>query len=331
MKLVITLVLSCLILYVNCKYVRVCYYTNWAQYRVPSAKFLPKNIDPWLCTHIVYAFAKISNGEVKAFEWNDDAMYKEVIGLKKKNPDLKVLLAVGGWNHEGGVFSPFSDMVSTQEKRTKLINQSIKFLRHYKFDGLDLAWEYPTQRNNSSPEDKGRFTLLCKELKLAFQLESIKTKNVQLLLTAAVKADYKSVNNIYDTDKLGAYLDALHLMSYDLLGEMDNITGHHTAMRPFNDLSVVSGLKVWTDGHFPRSKIVLGLATYGRSFSLVSNDKHGLGAPAKGPGAPGKYTKQNSFLAYYEICSKISNGMTVVETNKVGAPYGYQGNQWIGM
>ena len=36
------------------------------------------------------------------YEWNDDKMYPRMMALKKINPDLKVLLAVGGWNHENG-------------------------------------------------------------------------------------------------------------------------------------------------------------------------------------------------------------------------------------
>lgn len=32
----------------------VCYYTNWSQYRVKEGKFLPEDIDPFLCTHIIY-------------------------------------------------------------------------------------------------------------------------------------------------------------------------------------------------------------------------------------------------------------------------------------
>ena len=46
-------------------YVRVCYYTNWAQYRPAPMKFFPENIDPFLCTHIIYSFAKISSKFVK--------------------------------------------------------------------------------------------------------------------------------------------------------------------------------------------------------------------------------------------------------------------------
>ena len=52
---------------------RVCYHTNWAQYRNGACKFFPENIDPQLCTHIIYSFAKIENNQLRAYEWNDES------------------------------------------------------------------------------------------------------------------------------------------------------------------------------------------------------------------------------------------------------------------
>ena len=50
----------------------MCYYTNWSQYRKKEGQFLPTNIDPFLCTHIVFAFAKLDhNGHLAPYEWND--------------------------------------------------------------------------------------------------------------------------------------------------------------------------------------------------------------------------------------------------------------------
>ena len=83
-------------------YYRVCYFTNWAQYRPGEGRYKPHNVDPFLCTHLMYSFAKLHNGKIAMYEWNDDKLYAQVQDLKKANPALKTLLAIGGWNHENG-------------------------------------------------------------------------------------------------------------------------------------------------------------------------------------------------------------------------------------
>jgi chitinase len=46
----------------NSEFKVVCYFTNWAWYRQGPGKYLPSDIDPDLCTHIVYGFA-VLNGD----------------------------------------------------------------------------------------------------------------------------------------------------------------------------------------------------------------------------------------------------------------------------
>jgi len=318
-------------------YMRVCYFTNWAQYRPGIGKMMPKHIDPFLCTHIVYAFAKIDeNHELAMYEWNDDVLFKETMKLKKKNPKLRISLAVGGWNHEGETVSPFSVMVNNDGHMKTFIQSAIALLRKWHFDGLDLDWEYPAGRDNSPPGDKQKFTLLIHELIKAFERDAAVRQQPRLTLSAAVSAGFHQIDASYEVEKIGQLLDWLNLMAYDLHGDWDPVTGHNTPMasdggetEDRDKITVPYALDYWLQKGFPAKKIALGLATYARGFTLQNAKKHGLGAPKSDWGASpkGKYTEEAGFLAYYEICKA---GYTIVKDNAVKAPYGYKKQNWIG-
>ena len=56
----------------------------------------------------------------------------------------------------------------------------------------------------------------------------------------------------------------------------------------------------WRDQGAPTDKLNMGLAAYGRTFTLSSASSN-VGAPASGAGTAGTYTGTAGFLAYYEV------------------------------
>lgn len=52
----------------------------------------------------------------------------------------------------------------------------------------------------------------------------------------------------------------------------------------------------------PAQKIMVGMPTYGRSFTLANVTQFDIGAPASGGGSAGRYTQETGFYSYYEVC-----------------------------
>lgn len=49
-----------------------CYYSSSAQYKSGIGKFLPDNIEPSLCTHVIFAFVDVVHGyKLEPSNWND--------------------------------------------------------------------------------------------------------------------------------------------------------------------------------------------------------------------------------------------------------------------
>ena len=57
----------------------------------------------------------------------------------------------------------------------------------------------------------------------------------------------------------------------------------------------------WVSNGCPRNKLVVGVPTYGRTFTLADGNSHGMGAATTGPAPAGKYTGQDGFYSYYEV------------------------------
>nr|CAH7766311.1 unnamed protein product [Callosobruchus chinensis] len=307
-----------------------CYVTSWSRKRPGAGRFMPEDVDPTLCTHVVYAFATLKEHKLAEANDKDPDMYDRLIALREKNPQLKVLLAIGGWAFGS---TPFKELTSNVFRMNQFVYDAIDFLREYKFNGLDIDWEYPR-----GADDRAAYVNLLKEIRVAFEGEAKTSGQPRLLITAAVPASFEAIAAGYDVPEIAKYLDFINVMTYDFHGQWERTVGHNSPLFPLESatsyqkkLTVDYSAREWVKQGAPKEKLMIGMPTYGRSFELANETQFDIGAPAVGGGTPGKYTNEAGFMSYYEICDFLhEDNTTLVWDNEQQVPFAYRGNQWIG-
>nr|GAT56375.1 predicted protein [Mycena chlorophos] len=268
----------------------VAYFVNWGIY---GRKFPPSAIDANQLTHILYAFADINaDGAVILSDawadkdihypgdsWNDSGnnLYgnlKALYLLKKQNRHLKTLLSIGGWT-----YSPkFHPVVIDPHRRAEFVRSSIRLLEDLGFDGLDVDYEYPSNR-----EQAAGYADLLRELRHALD-EHARNKGAdyRFLLTIAAPCGPDNYSKLM-VKEMDRSLDFWNLMSYDFSGSWDQIANHQANLFG-GPISGSASVNWYLSQGVDRSKIVLGVPLYGRSFM----NTEGPGKPFSGIG-PGSW------------------------------------------
>jgi chitinase len=235
-----------------------------------------EDIDAKKLTHINYAFVNVKDSA--AFLTNlktDSTNFRKLNELKKINPDLKILISIGGWSWSEN----FSDAVLTPSSRKLFAKSSVDIIKEFNLDGVDIDWEYPAMKGEEGniyrPEDKQNFTLMFKEIRAELnKLEAEKGR--KYLLTTAVGGSKSFVNNT-EMAQVAEILDYILIMTYDYGGKSVN---HHTNLFPSKGLeggsSVHQSVLHFMEAGVPANKIGIGAAFYGKSREAETTIKNGL-------------------------------------------------------
>lgn len=213
---------------------------------------------------------------------NADAVkgcYGQLMAFGKTFPNVKKIISIGGWSLSDPFF--FMDVAAN---RAKFVASVEKYLRTWKFwDGIDLDWEFPAVGGANTAianpvKDKQTYIDLVRELRVMLnRLGTELGKHYEM--TIAINVGYDKVAPM-DFAEVAKSLDFVNMMSYDFHGAWDfNKLSHHTnvnapAFRPTDATTQKYNLRKCIDDlvaqGVPKSKLVAGVAMYGRGWKGVT-------------------------------------------------------------
>ncbi len=252
-------------------------------------------------THIMYAFANLNADGTLNIGASVPGHLATLTALKSQNPDLKVLISVGGWTWSAN----FSAVAADPAKRAVFANSCVQVVKLNGLDGIDVDWEWPGVSGGPgttpTPQDGANYTLLLQALRTALDIEASQTPNKHYEISAFTAAGPSGIAAL-ELNALSSIFDFVNAQGYDLHGPWNGRAGHnaglyHNSADPQdNRLNIDSVLAQYLAGGFKRSQLLIGAPFYARIFYDVGTTANGLFQPSSTTGGTKLYRDMTTDL-----------------------------------
>jgi chitinase len=340
----------------------IAYYESWASHRACDI-YMPSDIDPTPYTHINFAFALIDKdtSKVALSLQNDTILYDQMKKLRTASNHLQIWIAVGGYAVGA---APFSKLAANSTGRGAFVDSVCSFMDKYGFDGMDLDWEYPGATDMGGAQSDGaNLVLLLKEYRAKCKNKGLSVtvpggicefsigNSINLEVDMSCLTSWAVYMTGFNLQGIEPYVDWLNVMTYDLHGSWEkpilaqphtNLSGknhhHHydsclgvTDIFSGRETDITQSLKKVWDAKINPQKVTMGLAYYGKTYTLSSGSCAKPGCAAKGPGNASACSNEAGSLYNSEIeelLSKDSSIKPVLDKNAAVKYFTWNKDQW---
>ncbi|KAF5655126.1 glycoside superfamily [Fusarium sp. NRRL 25303] len=298
----------------------------------PCNRMAPASFPQGVYTHIYFAFGSIDPDSFKVIPGtaDDERLYPDLAALKTRDIGQELWLSIGGWTFSDNgspTATTFSDLVNAEETRQRAFFASlVLFMQTWGFSGVDIDWEYPVDHDRNGREsDFKAYPRFMKRLKSAL-------RDYKYGLSVTLPTSYWYLQH-FDLENIEPSVDWFNVMSYDLHGAWDignkwtgAFVGAHT-----NLTEIKSSLDLLWRNKVSPSKVVLGLAFYGRSVTLADPSCSEPGCAYLSAGDAGTCSGEAGILFNSEITDLIRDKKLRPKLYKDAAIKTIQWNndQWV--
>ncbi|MBR4994194.1 MAG: hypothetical protein IKY04_08080 [Lachnospiraceae bacterium] len=196
----------------------------------------------------------------------------------EKYPDVKIMISVGGWTDCGY----FSEMCYTEEGRQSFTESCVDLMKEYPWiDGIDIDWEYPAgdpdgerwpedEYDEGCPiwgtadEDNKNFEALLILMRDTFDSEFGEGEK---MITSCASGSTGWTLPCQDWEAFAPHLDFINIMTYDLAGTWDGVTGHASSAA-----LTKSGIAYFVNRGIPSTKLNIGSPMYTTWFKIKGDE-----------------------------------------------------------
>jgi GH18 family chitinase len=299
-------------------------------------------IDTSQYTHVHFAFATLtSDYEVKV----GDLLSSYQFGEFKRLEGVKRILSFGGWDFSASpaTYAIFRTGV-TSANRLKMAKNIANFIREHELDGVDIDWEYPGAPDlpdipAASKDDGPNYLAFLAMLKIQLHDKSV---------SIAAPSSYWYLKQ-FPIKNISQFVDYIVYMTYDLHGQWDTGNGNsqegcdmgNCLRSQVNLTETKQSLAMITKAGVPGNKVVVGITSYGRSYSMADEGCWGpncfyTGGRGSSDATKGKCTDTAGYIADAEILDIIKDrkrsGRVIKDFVDSGSHSNiliYDNNQWI--